>query len=122
MLDADVDALLQDLSTDLLVDFNTDGSRSDVPDSSSSAMILLVRHSLVDGSNSNDVDILASFVWRQDGFQVDRATLSKRTSEFLSGAGSVTFGSRHDESLRQRMLMRIRKMTFASRAYPKGNI
>lgn len=43
----------------LLVDFDTDCALGDVPDATSTAMVELVRHSLVHGAINLDVDIVA---------------------------------------------------------------
>ena len=62
MLDANVDPLGDDPVSDLLVDDHSNGTRVDVEDGSSAAVVVLVRHTLVDGSIDNDVDDVSDLV------------------------------------------------------------
>ena len=62
MLDANVDPLGDDPVSDLFVDDDSNGTRVDVEDGSSAAVVVLVRHTLVDGSIDNDVDDVSDLV------------------------------------------------------------
>lgn len=62
MLNSDMD-LLGNLSLfDLFLDDNTDGSWVDIEDLSSSSVVDVVRHTFVDGSVYDDVDVVSESV------------------------------------------------------------
>ena len=56
MLDTDVNLLLDDAATDLLIDLHAEGSGGHIPDASGLANIVLVRHALVDGTVALDIN------------------------------------------------------------------
>lgn len=62
MLNADMDLLGHNSSIDLFVDNHSNGSSGDVPDNSGLSMVKLVRHSLVDSTVSDDVDVISHAV------------------------------------------------------------
>jgi hypothetical protein len=59
VLDADVKALGEDLSTNALVADNTDGVLGHVEDLSSLTVVVLVGHTSLDSSISNDIDVVS---------------------------------------------------------------
>ena len=95
MLDSDVDALGDDSVSDLLVDDNSNGAGVDVEDGSSAAVIVFVRHALVDGSVDNDVNDVAHLVAGQSLGNVDGAVLLEPFSEFVSGSALVSVAVGH---------------------------
>jgi len=65
MLDADMNALLNDTSIDWLVDTDSDGTLGYVEDNSSTSMVVLVGHTLVDGRVGEDVDVITNLDRKQ---------------------------------------------------------
>ena len=66
MLDADVDALLENAAIDKLVDADTDCGLGNVEYNAGAAVVVLVGHTLVDGRISEDIDVVTDL----DGHQV----------------------------------------------------
>jgi len=58
VLDTDVDTLLEDTSIDELVHTNTDSGLGDVENDTSTSVVVLVRHTLVDGRVGEDIDVV----------------------------------------------------------------
>ncbi len=94
MFDADVDAFGDNSLSDLLVDYDSDGSGVHVEDASSTAVIVFVRHAFVDGSIDDDIDDVSNLVGGKGLRNVDGSYLSESFSEFVSGFAfvSVTVG------------------------------
>jgi len=90
VLDSDVDSLHQDTVADGLGDLDTDGLGANVPHTTGSAVVKLVRHTLLDGSVGLDVNIVTELVGGQVGGQMVGAGLSEGTGELAAGAGAVT--------------------------------
>ena len=62
VLGPDVDPLWCDVVVDTAVDEETDGTRGNVPDNTSAAVVESVRHALVDGAIDMDVDDIANAI------------------------------------------------------------
>ena len=62
VLDSHVDSLGDNSSIDGLVDNDTDGMSSNIEDSTSLTMVELVRHTLVDGTVGNDINVVTHLV------------------------------------------------------------
>ena len=62
VLDSHVDSLGDNSSIDGLVDNDTDGMSSNIEDSTSLTMVELVRHTLVDGTIGNDINVVTHLV------------------------------------------------------------
>lgn len=90
VLDADVNALLDDSAIDQLVDTHSDGGLGDVEDDSSASVVALVRHTLVHGGIREDVDVVAHLDVEQVLREVDRAVLPKLLREHVARARSDT--------------------------------
>ena len=94
MLDSNMDALGDDPLPDLLVDDDSDGSGVDIEDGAGAAVIVLVRHALVDGSIDDDVNDVSDLEAGQRVGDVDGSVLFESFSEFVSGGdGPVCFFS-----------------------------
>eukprot|EP01092_Planopodium_desertum_P005556 TRINITY_DN232_c0_g1_i1.p1 TRINITY_DN232_c0_g1~~TRINITY_DN232_c0_g1_i1.p1 ORF type:complete len:255 (-),score=52.55 TRINITY_DN232_c0_g1_i1:57-821(-) len=81
--------------SDLLVDFHTDGSGGDVPDTTSLSVVELVRHTLVVGTVTLNINVISQLVGGQVGGEMLSSALSESTGEEVSSAGSVTKGLGH---------------------------
>jgi hypothetical protein len=69
--------------------FDTNSTRSDIPHNTGSPMIVLVRHSLVNGTYSLNVYIVAEFVRLEVGRCLQRTMASKRALEQIPCVRSV---------------------------------
>ena len=95
VLDADVDALADDLVADLLVDLDADGTLGDVPHAASATVVEGVGHTLLDGAVGLDVDVVPEPVGLEVGLEAGHPVLTEGAGEFAAGACSVTVGVGH---------------------------
>ena len=95
VLNADVDPLLDDPVTDLLVDLDADSAGGHVPDDAGPAVVELERHTLVDRGVGLNVHIIADLVGGQVLSEGDGTVLPEGLREQLPGPGPVTEGVRH---------------------------
>ncbi|GER25933.1 GTP-binding protein rho1 [Striga asiatica] len=79
----------------MLVDFNTNSALCDVPDAACSAMVELVRHTLMDRPVYLHIDIVTDFVGPKVSGQMGRALLPERPSKQIPGARPQTVTRRH---------------------------
>jgi hypothetical protein len=75
VLNADMDALLENSSIDKLVDTDTDSRLGHVEDNSSASMVTLVWHTLVNGRVGKDVDVVTNLHAHEVLREVDRSML-----------------------------------------------
>lgn len=94
-----MDALGDNSLPDLLINNNSDGSRIDVENCSSSAVVVFVRHTLMDGTIDDNVNDIPDFVDGQGSRDVDSSVLLKTFSELMSCASSLTVTMSHLQSL-----------------------
>ena len=97
VLNANVDSLGEDAVLHLLVNLNTNGARSHVPNATSTTVVVLVGHTLVNGTVALDVDLLTGLVDVQVSLTLQRSVSTEISSEQISGVSSVTKGVRHLE-------------------------
>lgn len=98
MLHTDVDALLDDSVSDLLVDFDTHSTAADVEHDTCAAMVELVGHTLVEGTIHCDVHVVTRPQGLHKGLQSDVvALLTEGAGEGVAGATAVTVGVTHLE-------------------------
>jgi hypothetical protein len=90
VLNADVEALLDNAVADLLVDNDTNGTRSDVPDNAGTAVVELVGHALVDGTVTLDIDVVSDAEGRQIGAHVRKAMAPEGLGEQVTGLRTLT--------------------------------
>ena len=95
MLDSNVDSLGDDSVSDLLVDDDSDRSRIDIEDSSSSSVVVSVGHSLVDGSVDGDIDDVSDSVGGEGLGDVDGSDLSESLLEEVSSLSSISVRVSH---------------------------
>ena len=79
----------------LLVNLHADGSLGDVPDSSGTSMVELVRHSLVNSTVDLNVDIVADLVDLQVSGESDVTLLPERPREEVPSPRAETMSGRH---------------------------
>jgi hypothetical protein len=94
VLNANVNPLGDNSLSDLLVDNDSDGSGVDVEDGTSSTVVVLVRHALVDSAINDDVDDVSELEAGEGIGDVNGSVLLESFSEFMSGSSfvSVTVG------------------------------
>ena len=90
MLDANMEALGDDAVSNALVADNADGVLVDVEHSAGLAVVELVGHATLDGTVSQDVDVVALFVRDEVLAEGRHAVLSECAREEISRAGSET--------------------------------
>ena len=95
VLHAHVNALRNDSVPDLLVDDDTDGSGVDVEDAASPAVVVLVRHALVDRTINDDVNDVTVTVGSEGLGNVDGTFLPKTLSELMSSPALVAVAVSH---------------------------
>ena len=85
-----MDSLWDDSTVDFLVNNNTDGSLVDVEDNTSSAVVVLERHTLVLGRIDLDINIVSSLVVSEDDLSVRKTLGLVGLLEEGAGASTVT--------------------------------
>ena len=95
MLDSHMDTLGDDSLSHLLVHNHSDRSRVDVENSTSSAVVVLVRHALVDGSVNHNVNDVTNFVSGESLGDVDGSVLLESLSEFVTDSSLVAVSVGH---------------------------
>jgi len=88
VLDADMDALLDDSAIDELVDTHSDGGLGDVEDDSRAAVVTLVWHTSVDAWIGEDVDVVTDLDLHQVLGKVHWSMLPEFLGKHVPGAGS----------------------------------
>lgn len=61
-----MNALVEDSAVDLLLDLDTDGSLGDIEDDTGAAMVVLERHTLVNGGVYLDIHIVSTLPRRKE--------------------------------------------------------
>ena len=84
MLNADMNALLENSAIDEFVDTDTNGGLGDVEDDTRASVISLVRHSFVNGRVCEDVDIVADLDIHEVLRKVDRTMLPVLLGEHVA--------------------------------------
>ena len=84
-----------DSVSDLLVDDDSNGSGVDVEDSSSSAVVVLVGHTFMNGSIDNNVNDISNFVGGESLSDVNGSMLFKSFSEFMSSSSFISIAVSH---------------------------
>ncbi len=95
MFDSNVNSLADQSISNLFVDNHTNSTRGNVPDDTSSAVVVFVRHSFVDRSISLNINILANSVCSQVCGKMNWSALLEGLSEEISGSSTITEGVRH---------------------------
>jgi hypothetical protein len=84
VLDAHMNPLLNDSTSDLLVDDNTYCALGDVPHLASAPVVESVRHTLVDSTVRNDVNVIANLVGGEVSGHGGKTILAERLLEKIA--------------------------------------
>ena len=95
MINLDVNSLLNNAVSDLLVDFNTDSSLSDVENDTSAAMETLEGHTLVDGTVGLNIDVVTILVTTQVSREGDDTMFTEVSLEHVTSTSTITVSVRH---------------------------
>jgi hypothetical protein len=95
VFDSDVDALRDDATIVLFVDDDTNGSSGNVEDASGGSVVDFVRHSLLDGTVTLDIDDVALAVTGEVRLQPDDSPFAEVFAEHVPRSASDTFRVRH---------------------------
>jgi len=90
VFNSNVDSLAELLTTNNLGDLNTNSNLSDIEDDTSSTMVELVWHTLVDGWVSNDINVVTLLENGQISGKVWHSLGSERLRELVSSLRSET--------------------------------
>jgi len=99
VLNANVNAFLDDTSADLLINNDTNSAWSHVPDDTSATVIAAVGHTLMDGTIRLDIDEVTNLVSTKIGGEVLGAMRAESASEFGTSSSPETVAVRHCEKL-----------------------
>lgn len=95
MLNSDVNSLGDDSASVLLVDDDTDGVLGHIENLTGLTVVELVRHALVNGTVSDNVDEVTLLVSLHDLGKVHGAVLSEGLGEQVSGSSSISVAMGH---------------------------
>lgn len=84
VLDADVDAFLEDAAVHELVHADSDGRLGDVEDDAGAAVVVLVGHALVNGGIGEDVDVVSHMDGHEVLGEMDGSLLAELLSEHVA--------------------------------------
>ena len=90
VLDTEVDTLGDDATTNTLVDDDTDGTASDVPDGTSLTVVELVGHTLVESTITLDINDITDLVDGLETGKSDLAGLTEVLGEEVAGTSAIT--------------------------------
>ena len=81
--------------SDLFVDFNTDGSLGDVPDTTGTTVVELVRHTLVDRTVHFHIDVIADLEGPEVSGQWNCTLLPEPPREQIPRSSTNSMSCRH---------------------------
>ena len=91
----DVDSLLDDAVSDLLVHLHTHSSLGHIEHHTSASMVTLEGHTLVDGTIGDDIDVVTILVASHVGGERNHSVLAEISLEHVTSAGTITVSVRH---------------------------
>jgi len=95
VLNADMQSLLNNTGVHALVHQDTDGTGGNVPDDTGLAVVVLVRHTLVNTTIAGNVDDLSDVVVLEVGLRGEGAMLAELLLEQVTRVCAVTVRVRH---------------------------
>ena len=95
MINLDVNSLLDNAVSDLLVDFNTDSSLGDIENNTSAAMETLEGHTLVDGTVGLDIDVVTILITTQVSRERNDTMFTEVSLEHVTSTSTITVSVRH---------------------------
>ena len=104
MLDTDVDSLLDDAVSHLLVHLHTHRGLGDVEHNSSASVVSLEGHTLVDGSVGLNVNVVTILVAAHVGGERNHSVLAEVSLEHVTSTGTISVSVRHDLGHERRVI------------------
>jgi len=117
VLDAQVETLLHLAVADDLVDLHTDGVLGDVENDTSAAVVVRVRHTLLDGGVADNVDVVATLVLDQVPGQGGHTMAAETLGVLVTRVRAETSGVRHVGKMGSRP-----RLYFDKNTKPRKNI
>ena len=91
----DVDSLLDDAVSDLLVHLHTHSSLGHIEHHTSASMVTLEGHTLVDGTVGDNIDVVTILVASHVGGERNHSVLAEVSLEHMTSTGTITVSVRH---------------------------
>lgn len=91
----DVDSLLDDAVSDLLVHLHTHSSLGHIEHHTRASMVTLEGHTLVDGTVGDDIDVVTILVASHVGGERNHSVLAEVSLEHVTSTGTITVSVRH---------------------------
>lgn len=95
MLDLDMNSLLDNAVSDLLVDLHTHSSLGHVENDSSSTMISLEGHTLVNSSVRYDIDVVSNSVATHVSGERNHSMIAETSLKHVTSTGTISVSMRH---------------------------
>ena len=95
VVDLDVDSLLDDAVSDLLVHLHTHSSLRHIEHHTGASMVTLEGHTLVDGSVGNDVNVVSILVASHVRGERNHSVVAELSLEHVTSASTITVSVRH---------------------------
>ena len=95
VLDLDVNSLLDDAVSHLLVDLHTNSSLSHIKNNSSATMISLERHTLMAGSVGYNINVVTNMVGAHESRERNHSMTAEWSLEHVASTGTITVSVRH---------------------------
>ena len=95
MLDLDVNSLLNDAVSHLLVDLNANRSLSHIKNNSSATMISLERHTLMASSVGYNINVVTNMVGAHESRERNHSMAAECSLEHVTSTGTITVSVRH---------------------------
>ena len=95
MLDLDVNSLLDDAVSHLLVDLNANSSLSHIKNDSSATMVSLERHTLMASSIGYNIDVVTNMVGAHESRERNHSMAAECSLEHVTSTGTITVSVRH---------------------------
>ena len=95
MLDLDMNSLLDNAVSDLLVDLHTHSSLGHVENDSSSTVISLEGHTLVNSSVRYDIDVVSNSVATHVSGERNHSVIAETSLKHVTSTGTISVSVRH---------------------------
>ena len=95
VVDLDVNSLLDDAVSDLLVDFDTDSSLGDIENNTSAAMETLEGHTLVDSTVGLDINVVTILIATHISGERNDTMFTEVSLKHVTSTSTITVSVRH---------------------------